>query len=32
VGAMMEDVKFRVEKFNGKKLPVMEDAEGILLY
>jgi hypothetical protein len=29
VGAMSEDGKFRVEKFNGKKIPVMEDVDGI---
>jgi hypothetical protein len=30
VGKMSEDGKFRVKKFNGKKLPVMEDADGRL--
>jgi hypothetical protein len=28
VGAMVEEGKFRVEKFNGPKLPAMEDANG----
>jgi hypothetical protein len=30
VGEMVEDGKFRVNKFNEQKLPVMEDADGRL--